>query len=84
MKMAVKKIEANRRNARKSTGADLKKGKIAVRYNALKHGIPVKKVVIPAGDEEKKRAPETLKKRNEAKDSFKFKGLKFGFWLSGG
>ena len=55
MKMAVKKVEANRRNARKSTGADSKKGKIAVRYNALKDGILVKKVVIPAGDEAKKR-----------------------------
>ncbi len=55
MKMAVRKVEASRRNARKSTGADLKKGKIAVRYNALKHGILVKKVVIPAGDEAKKR-----------------------------
>ena len=51
MKMAVKKIEANRKNARKSIGADLKKGKIAVRYNTLKDGILVKKVVIPAGDD---------------------------------
>ena len=39
MKVSLKKIEANRRNAKKSTGPKTGRGKAAVRYNALKHGV---------------------------------------------
>ena len=41
-----RKIEANRRNALKSTGLRTPEGKRAVRYNALKHGLLAKEVII--------------------------------------
>jgi len=40
------KIEANRRNALKSTGPRTERGKANVRFNALKHGFLSKQVVI--------------------------------------
>ncbi|MFQ5915475.1 MAG: hypothetical protein ACE5JS_20080 [Nitrospinota bacterium] len=50
MKVTPFKAKANRKNAQKSTGPKTVKGKAAVRYNALKHGILAKEVVIPNGE----------------------------------
>jgi hypothetical protein len=47
-----KKAEANRRNARKSTGPKTPEGKAAVRLNALKHGLLSQAVLLPGEDEE--------------------------------
>src|SRR5712692_7993548 len=47
-----KKIEANRRNALRSTGPKSREGKMTVSRNAIKHGLLVKEVVITAGDGE--------------------------------
>src|SRR6516165_9847555 len=46
------KIEANRRNAQKSTGPRTKEGKDKVRLNALKHGLTATTVVLPHEDAE--------------------------------
>ena len=45
-----KKIEANRRNARKSTGPRTPEGKAAVRLNAMKHGLLSQEVPLPEED----------------------------------
>ena len=42
-----KQIEANRRNAQKSTGPRTLEGKAAVRLNALRHGMHARTVVLP-------------------------------------
>jgi hypothetical protein len=42
-----KQIQANRRNARKSTGPTSPQGKAAVRLNALRHGLRAKALVLP-------------------------------------
>jgi len=47
-----KKIQANRRNALKSTGPKTPEGKGAIRLNALKHGLLSKEVLLPGEDEE--------------------------------
>ena len=47
---SVAKVEANRTNARKSTGPRTAKGKSVSRWNATKHGILSEAVVIDAGD----------------------------------
>jgi hypothetical protein len=47
------KMAANRKNALRSTGPKTPAGKQAVRWNALKHGLLAKEVVIPAGEEDK-------------------------------
>lgn len=44
--LSPKSIEANRRNALRSTGPRTRKGKKAVRWNALKHGLLARSVVI--------------------------------------
>ena len=44
------KIEANRRNAQKSTGPRTDEGKDKVRLNALKHGLTATTVVLPHED----------------------------------
>ena len=44
--------EANRRNARLSTGPRTEHGKRAVARNAIKHGLLAREVVITAGDGE--------------------------------
>jgi hypothetical protein len=44
------KVEANRKNALKSTGPKTVQGKRTVRWNAVKHGLLSKEVVISAGD----------------------------------
>ena len=46
-----RKAEANRRNARKSTGPRTSEGKAAVRQNALKHGLLSQEVLLPDEDE---------------------------------
>jgi len=48
-----RKAEANRRNARKSTGPKTPEGKAAVRLNALKHGLLSREVLLPGEDEER-------------------------------
>ena len=47
-----KKVEANRRNALKSTGPKTLEGKSAVRMNALKHGLLSRETLLPGKDEE--------------------------------
>ena len=50
--MATKKqIEANRRNARRSTGPRTAEGKAAVSRNALSHGLSARAVVLPTENE---------------------------------
>ena len=44
-----KKIDSNRKNARKSTGPRSEQGKKVSRWNALKHGLLAKEVVIRNG-----------------------------------
>jgi len=45
-----KQIEANRRNAQKSTGPRTPEGKAAVKLNALRHGMRARTVVLPGED----------------------------------
>ncbi len=45
-----KQIEANRRNAQRSTGPRTPEGKAAVRLNALRHGLRARTVVLPGED----------------------------------
>jgi hypothetical protein len=48
-----KQLEANRRNAQKSTGPRTPQGKASVRLNALRHGLRARSIVLPgesAGD----------------------------------
>ena len=46
-----KKAEANRRNALKSTGPKTSEGKEAIRYNAMRHGLLSKDILLPGEDE---------------------------------
>lgn len=48
----VKQIEANRRNAQRSTGPKTEEGKARSRRNALKHGLSGRGVVLPEGEAE--------------------------------
>jgi len=48
--VSITKIEANRRNAGRSTGPKTEAGKQASRVNALKQGLLAKEVVITRGD----------------------------------
>ena len=45
-----KQIEANRRNARKSTGAWTEEGKAIVAANALTHGLSSERIIVPGED----------------------------------
>ena len=47
-----KQVQANRRNALKSTGPKTPLGKSAVRMNANKHGLRSQEVLLPGEDEE--------------------------------
>ncbi len=46
-----KQIKANRRNSLKSTGPKTPDGKSASRYNATKHGLLSREVLLPGEDE---------------------------------
>ena len=48
----LKQIEANRRNALRSTGPKTPEGKAAVRLNSLRHGLWSKSVVLPGEKQE--------------------------------
>ncbi len=48
--ISEKQLEANRRNAQRSTGPRSDTGKQASRLNAMKHGLLAKEVVINRGD----------------------------------
>src|SRR4051794_34081758 len=50
--VSQRKIDANRRNAKRSTGPRTEEGKDHVRLNALKHGLTARTVVLPHEDEE--------------------------------
>jgi hypothetical protein len=52
----LKQIEANRRNARLSTGPRTPEGKAAIRYNACKHGLTSREVVLPGESQEEFQA----------------------------
>lgn len=47
---SLARVNVNRRNARLSTGPKSDRGKAAVKWNAMKHGLLAKEVVIRAGD----------------------------------
>jgi len=49
---SLKQIEANRRNALKSTGPKTPEGKAAVRFNSLRHGLRARTVVLPGENRE--------------------------------
>jgi len=53
--VSLKQLEANRRNARLSTGPQTTAGQRKVRWNALKHGLLSAEVVIAAGDGQESR-----------------------------
>ena len=59
-----KKVEANRRNALRSTGPKTTEGKRAVRHNAVKHGILTKDIVVNVfdGAEDKEEFDELLQR----------------------
>ncbi len=50
--ISQRKIEANRRNATRSTGPRTAEGKDKVRFNAVTHGFTAATVVLPHEDEE--------------------------------
>src|SRR4051794_10965429 len=50
--VSQRKIDANRRNAKRSTGPRTEEGKDRVKLNALKHGLTARTVVLPHEDEE--------------------------------
>ncbi len=45
-----KQIEANRRNAQKSSGPKTAQGRSISRMNALKHGLLAEQVIVPGED----------------------------------
>ena len=58
---SIARVKANRENAKLSTGPKTGKGKSAVKWNALKHGLLAREVVIRTGDGEESRSEfETL------------------------
>ncbi len=51
-----KQLEANRRNAQRSTGPRTPTGKARVKFNALKHGLLAKSVILPIRSRSEKRS----------------------------
>jgi hypothetical protein len=43
----ARQIRANRRNAKKSTGPKTARGRAAVRWNSLKHGLTARTLILP-------------------------------------
>ena len=68
-KVSLKKLEANRKNALRSTGPRTRKGKEAVKRNALQHGILAREVVIPGKEDvvEFRRLHDWLRKDKQPK-----------------
>ena len=50
--ISIQQLEANRRNAQKSTGPQTPEGRAAVRNNALTHGLTAKNAVLPGESKE--------------------------------
>jgi hypothetical protein len=53
--VSSKQLDANRRNAMKSTGPKTPEGKARVRFNALEHGLRARSILIPGEDAEEFR-----------------------------
>ena len=53
---SLKQIEANRRNALKSTGPTTSEGKRCSRHNALRHGLTAETAIAKLEDSEDYRA----------------------------
>ena len=51
-----KQLEANKRNARRSTGPRTPAGKARVKFNALRHGLLAKSVILPIRSRSEKRS----------------------------
>jgi hypothetical protein len=51
-----KQLEANKRNAQRSTGPRTPAGKARVKFNALKHGLLAKSVILPIRSRSEKRS----------------------------
>jgi hypothetical protein len=49
-----KQIQANRRNAQRSTGPKTPEGKAAIRLNALRHGMRARSIVLPGENPEER------------------------------
>jgi len=50
--ISAKQLDANRRNAQKSTGPRTPEGKATVSMNALQHGLRARRTVLPGENEE--------------------------------
>ena len=48
--ISIRKLEANRKNAQKSTGPRTEEGKRNSRWNALKHGLLSREIVVQSGE----------------------------------
>ena len=48
---SVKQVEANRRNAKNSTGPKTAAGKHASRFNALRHGLRAREIIVPGQED---------------------------------
>jgi hypothetical protein len=59
--VSQRKIQANRKHAQKSTGPKTPRGKAAVRFNALKHGLLAELILLVASEEERGLVERVLK-----------------------
>jgi len=51
-----KQLEANKRNAQRSTGPRTPAGKARIKFNALRHGLLAKSVILPIRSRSEKRS----------------------------
>lgn len=63
--VSLQKVEANRRNALKSTGPKTDQGKRAVRYNAVKHGFFAKQILLSNLEDDPEEFEALLKQLRE-------------------